>query len=305
MPVDGIDQAWGMADPKAAKAAGIKVVSMYLSNDTSKNVTAAKVKAYHAQGIGVLLNWESDPGRPLLGAQAGKVDASTAVAQAQALIRAVGYAPKNKLSIVFSCDRDITSANYADIDAYYAQTKAIVGKAGFVNGCYGEADLVEHLHAKGLTAMEWQTLAWSGGRISAEADFYQSSINNTLGGASVDDDEIKHINQLGAWWPSASALNNAGLEWSDLATKDEMLDAMLHAVAALRFGVPNAMVSAKNGGALIDGGGLDGMIRGHASTANINVDTTAVANQILAQLGPNLAKSVVKELSSAIARGEA
>jgi hypothetical protein len=70
---------------------------------------------------------------------------------------------------------------------------------------YGEADLVDHLHAAGLTAVEFQTLAWSGGRISTEADLYQFSINQTLAGASVDLDEIRHLPTVGAWWPPGSA----------------------------------------------------------------------------------------------------
>src|SRR5438067_4602432 len=55
---------------------------------------------------------------------------------------------------------------------------------------YGEAALVSHLHAAGLTDFEWQTLAWSGGVVSPQADLYQYAINKTLGGASVDFDRI-------------------------------------------------------------------------------------------------------------------
>lgn len=197
---DAVDQSWGRVDPKKAVATGVKLVCGYLSHDPSKNWTAQWVRAYHAVGIGVLLNWESDPGRPLLGAAAGHPDGADAVNQAQQLIRAVGYAPKNKVGIVFSCDRDTTPAQYPQIDAYYRATKELTGMAGFLNGAYGEADLVDHLHASGLTSVEWQTLAWSNGRISPEADLYQSSINNTVANTSVDIDKIMHPATLGAWW---------------------------------------------------------------------------------------------------------
>lgn len=210
MTVDGIDQSWGYADPAKAKAAGIRVVAMYLSHDLSKNATAAKVKAYHAVGIAVLLNWESQPGRPLLGASAGAEDGHDAVAMTDQLIREVGYQPSNKLAIPFSCDTDTNTSQYPAIDAYYSATRSALGDR-YINGVYGEASLVHHLHAKGLTQMEWQTLAWSGGVIDPEADFYQSSINNTLGGASVDFDRIIHEEQLGAWWPPGHSLDlNAG-----------------------------------------------------------------------------------------------
>lgn len=207
MSPTGIDQSWGYADPAAAARAGVQVVSMYLSNDPSKNATAAKIKAYHAHGIGVLLNWENDAGAPLQGAGKGHADSTAAVALLRALIAAVGYRPGSKLAVPFSCDRDVNPGQYGPIDAYYGATRSIVHAAGLLNGCYGEFDLVEHLHAKGLTDMEWQTLAWSGGRISPQADFYQSSINNTLGGASVDFDQVRNAEQVGAWWPPGHRLD--------------------------------------------------------------------------------------------------
>lgn len=207
MTPSGIDQSWGYADPAKAAAAGVTVVSMYLSNDPSKNVTPAKVRAYHQHGIGVLLNWESQAGAPLLGAAQGHADASTAVGQARALIKAVGYGPGNKPALLFSCDRDTTPAQYPAIDTYYATTAGVVHPAGFLNGVYGEANLVDHLHAKGLTDVEWQTYAWSGGRLSPEADFYQYLNGQTVGGASVDLDRVIHAAQLGAWWPPGSPLD--------------------------------------------------------------------------------------------------
>lgn len=201
---DAIDQSWSRIDPHKAVEAGIKLVCGYLSHDPSKNWTPAWVRAYHAVGIGVLLNWESDPGRPLLGAAAGHPDGADAVNLAQQLIRSVGYAPKNKISLVFSCDRDTAPTQYPAIDAYYRATKELTDMGGFLNGAYGEADLIEHLHAAALTAVEWQTLAWSGGRISTQADLYQSSINNTVANASVDIDKILHPATLGAWWAPGS-----------------------------------------------------------------------------------------------------
>lgn len=204
---DAIDQSWGYADPKAAYADGIRVVSMYLSHDVSKNVTAAKVKAYHAAGIGVLLNWEAQSGAPLNGASQGQADASEAVRQAQALVAAVGYKPGAKLSIIFSCDRDTTSANYPAIDAYYNATRKVTHAAGYLNGVYGEYDLIIHLHSKGLTDVEWQTYAWSGGRLSPEADFYQYLNGQHMARASVDFDKVEHAAQLGAWWPPGHPVN--------------------------------------------------------------------------------------------------
>jgi hypothetical protein len=198
MTNDGLDESWGYADPAQAAAAGIKVVSMYLSRDPSKNVTVAKVNAYHAHGIGALLNWEDQPGAPLKGAAQGRSDAAASVLQARGLNAPAGCC------IYFSCDTDINPSQYKAINAYYRAAGKVVHAAGYLLGCYGEADLVAHLSAAGITDAEWQTLAWSGGRLDPAADFYQCAINGSLGGASVDFDRIIHPAQLGAWWPSNS-----------------------------------------------------------------------------------------------------
>jgi hypothetical protein len=222
--IRGWDQSWGFADPARAAELGFKVVAGYLSPEPSKNLTVDDIHAYHRHGIAVILNWESAPGRPLLGKLAGEIDAHQAVHQADALIADVGYRPTTKLTIYFSCDRDVSISQFGAVDAYYAATKRILGD-GYGNGCYGEFDLVQHLHAKGLTVSEWQTIAWSYGKVSPEADYYQSSINDTLAGASVDFDEVRHALTLGAWWPR-------GLEpkyqpdhpnWSDTVDRDTVI----------------------------------------------------------------------------------
>lgn len=197
----GVDESWGRANWDQLKAAGIKVVSLYFSRDPSKNAKPADIVAAHKHGMGVLLNWESQSGAPLLGAIQGSLDAKDWLLQRNALFKAVGYTPRNPIVALFSCDRDTTPANYPAIDAYFAATAAMVRPAGSLNGVYGEYDLINHLHAKGLTDVEWQTYAWSGGRLSPEADFYQYLNGQQLGGGSVDFDRVIHASTLGAWWP--------------------------------------------------------------------------------------------------------
>lgn len=227
----GIDQSWGYADPAAAKAAGVRVVSMYLSLDPSKNVTAAKVKAYHQAGIGVLLNWENDAGAPLKGAGQGRSDAANAVRQVNALLAAVGYRPANRLVVYFSCDRDVTSAQWGTIDDYYRAVGSVC-RPDLGVGAYGEASLISHLAKSRITDAEWQTLAWSGGVISPDADFYQSSINQTLGGASVDFDKVIHPALLGAWWPRGSTYDTGDDMSLTAAQAQQLANAVAYAKAA-------------------------------------------------------------------------
>jgi len=204
----GADQSWGFADPKAAAAAGVKVISEYHSWDQSKNMTAADVVAYHAVGIGMLHNWESQPGAPLKGAQQGHADAVEACRQVKAIHAALPQHPaRNRVVIYFSCDADVTEAQWPTIDDYYRAAKRVCAANGYGLGAYGEAALVTHLHKVGITDSEWQTYAWSGGVLSPDADFYQFRNGQKLGGADVDFDRVIHPRQLGAWWPPRSPYN--------------------------------------------------------------------------------------------------
>lgn len=196
----GIDESWGRADWATLAKNGVQVVSLYLSRDPSKNAKPADIKAAHSHGIAIILNWESQAGAPLNGSQQGTRDARDWLSQKNALVKAVGYGPKNKLGAYFSCDRDTVPADYLRIDQYYGATKAELAGAA-LNGVYGEKALIEHLHNAGLTACEWQTYAWSGGVQSPQADFFQYKNGQNLGGASVDFDSVVHPAQLGAWWP--------------------------------------------------------------------------------------------------------
>lgn len=243
----GIDQSWSFTDPAAAKRAGVQVVSMYLSHDPSKNVTAGKVKSYHAVDIGVLVNWESAAGAPLRGAGQGSSDAASACDQLDALISAVGYPSKNKIVIYFSCDTDINSGQFSVIAAYYQAAKHFCAARGYGVGCYGEADLCHYLSAQGITDAEWQTYAWSAGRLDPSADYYQYLNGQTINGASVDYDRVIHPEQLGAWWPPNNPLNT-GPEDAVLNTNDKawIANHIAQAIAAGLTGNEVGDFTAKN-----------------------------------------------------------
>jgi hypothetical protein len=68
---------------------------------------------------------------------------------------------------------------------------------------------VHYLAAQQITDAEWQTYAWSGGRLDPAADLYQWHNGQKFGGAAVDFDRIIHARALGAWWPASHKLNVA------------------------------------------------------------------------------------------------
>lgn len=217
--LDAVDESWGRISPAAAKAAGIKVVMGYLSTDSSKNLTAADIRAYHAAGIGVVLGWESVPGRPLLGAAAGTADARASVAQIRALYAAVGYQPKNRPANPFACDTDTSVAQLGAVLAYQRAAQKVMSGIGWDAGMYGEFAVIEYLAAHGVKRGLFQTLAWSGGQFSTHTALYQWSINRTLGGTSVDFDQLIDPSALGAWWPPGHALDAAVTEGTSLVAE--------------------------------------------------------------------------------------
>jgi hypothetical protein len=208
---DGLDYSYGRPSPATLKAAGIKLVGRYLSHDSTKNLTGPEASALHAAGIGILLNWESVQGRPLGGAATGQPDGHDAAELAESI-----GAPHG-LTIYYSCDTDTTPGQWPMIADYYAAAgKATAGR--YAVGVYGEADLIDYLHRHGVVTSEWQTYAWSNGRLSANADLFQYLNNQTVDGAAVDFDRIIHPDQLGAWWPSGSEF--------DMPTADEIAAAV-------------------------------------------------------------------------------
>lgn len=210
---DAVDFSFDRVSGATLAKAGIKLAARYLSHTPKKNLTADEATDLRSHGVGVLLNWESGAGRPLLGSAAGAADA----ADACLLAGQIG-APRG-CTIYYSCDRDVNASQYDAIANYYTAAKhASAGR--YRVGVYGEFEIVEELHRRGVVDGEWQTYAWSGGRLSIQSDLYQYLNSQRMAGAAVDYDHIIHAADLGAWWPAGSA-NNIGEDIvMDPATKD-------------------------------------------------------------------------------------
>ncbi len=152
-------------DWTSVRAAGFVGASLYLSNDPSKNIKPADVIALDAAGLlnGSILNWESTPGRPLQGAQAGHDDAVRANQEADAV-----HWPDTG-AIYFSCD---TNSTPGQVTAYYAAAKAVSKRPV---GAYGGADTVVHLLWNGVTDYAWVANAgsWDHGVADVGAHLHQ------------------------------------------------------------------------------------------------------------------------------------
>jgi len=87
-----IDESWTKIDPAKAKADGYSGMIGYLSNDPSKNITAAIAAAWHALGMSVGVVWETTARRSAQGPVAGAADVNLAerLAVAMGVPRTVG-----------------------------------------------------------------------------------------------------------------------------------------------------------------------------------------------------------------------
>jgi hypothetical protein len=184
-----IDESWTKIDPAQAKADGYSGMIGYLSNDPSKNITAAIAAAWHALNMSIGVVWETVANRSAQGPAAGAADVNLA----ERLATSIGI-PKT-VGIYYATDFD---ASPAQVDPYYA---AIGQRATYGGGCYGGRRIVDAMTGVRVQ-YGWQTSAWSTG-ISPKANLYQR-LSHTLppiGGNSAGYDEDVVLSAAGLWYP--------------------------------------------------------------------------------------------------------
>jgi hypothetical protein len=187
----GIDYSWDRPDPHCLTSAGYRFVCRYLSYDeTGKNLTAREAGALHSAGLDIVLNWEwkkydALEGYDLGGRQARDADAFSAT---------VGF-PGNSV-IYFSLDFDVQPHQYAAVGEYFRAVNKVLGPSRV--GVYGGIHIVDYLYHHQLSKWFWQTYAWSGTAVHAQAHIYQYSNGHVICGARSDLDKAMKP-QFGQW----------------------------------------------------------------------------------------------------------
>lgn len=289
---DAEDQSWSMLDPVYAAQHGIRVVADYLSHDPSKDWTAPQIRAYHAAGVAAMFLWETNANRALSGYMGGLADGRDAGNELTSLIAQVGYSPATPIAVIAACDFDTNPSQYAVINGYYQGFRdGLAGRA--MSGAYGEADLLDELGA--LVDVDFQTYAWSQGRVSARADLYQYLNGQTLNGAVVDFDRIINDSQLGAWWPPGHEPSGDGTPLGDDVGNVDTFSGP--ALQAIQDAVWNKLVS---GGLASD---VLAVIYSNAKTpAAVDVNVLAAALAPLLKVGASK-QDVVDAIKSTIKVG--
>lgn len=171
-----LDIAWARPTVAQIRATGAVGVVRYFSKDDTKDLTAAEVTSYLAAGLAVGTVYETTAGRATAGRAAGVADARAAEAK-----RKSRKLPPDHV-IYFAVDTDTTWPSVVD---YFAGVLSVLPVERV--GCYGGFEVIQGAYKGGIQYL-WQTLAWSGGRLSPVADLYQSG--GTVLGGSADINKV-------------------------------------------------------------------------------------------------------------------
>ena len=157
-----IDYSSSRPDPQAIVASGYSACLRYLSYTPAKNLSAPEAASLHAVGLGIGLVWETTAARATAGFAAGVSDMQAAIAQALGL----GYPAGCWLFL--AVDTDVP---WATVAPYFDGAASVGGP--YVLAPYGSDKIVDGFVAAGLGPGGWQTVAWSGGVLSPNANLYQ------------------------------------------------------------------------------------------------------------------------------------
>lgn len=173
-----LDYSLARPSPATIKAKGYVGVLRYVAPaiDAPKIITGPEYRSLLAAGLQVALNWEWYGNRAREGYTAGKVDATEALRQANAL----GY----QGCLYFSVDYDAPAQDQLAINLYFEGVASVIGKAR--TGAYAGYWPLKRLFDANLITFGWQTVAWSGGNREARAHLYQNG-QQALGACDVND----------------------------------------------------------------------------------------------------------------------
>jgi hypothetical protein len=198
--MQAVDSA-GHPPAAAVVQAGYPVVcSYYAPLPNPKVLTKPLVEIYARAGLALVTVWEGIGTGAAGGQSEGVSDAQQAVQQAQE----VGQ-PKGT-SIFGAVDFEPTGAQLPIIVAYFQGFVGVLRANGYKGGPYGADFVCDAVAQAGFADHCWQTVAWSGGRISPKANMLQLAEQVDLGGVTCDLNNVITPNDFGAWtldgvWP--------------------------------------------------------------------------------------------------------
>ena len=211
MTYQGIDTAARITAVQAKKMRenGISFAGRYLGPESwGKTVTKAEADALLAEGVSILLCYETSAERMRGGTAAGTADGANALRYARELGVPVGTC------IFFACDYDVPDSDLIRCENYITAAQSAMGGV-YEAGCYGPEKIVSFLSDRGDCFKFWQCCAWSNQFLPVasvrqyawQGDARSRAMAKKLGIAAVDLDAGEDLR--GLWGPSQSAAQTA------------------------------------------------------------------------------------------------
>lgn len=203
MTYEGIDTSARITAAQARKMRenGLCFAGRYLGPESwGKTVTRAEAKALHAEGISILLCYETTAERMRGGREAGAEDGSNALRYARELDVPVGTC------IFFACDYNVPTGDLILCENYISAAQAALGGV-YEAGCYGPEKVVSFLSDRRDCFKFWQCCAWSNQFLPVanvrqyawQGDVRSKDMAKKLGIAAVDLDAGEDLR--GLWAP--------------------------------------------------------------------------------------------------------
>lgn len=270
MVIPGVDIAFppdGYGAPLAEL--GYRFIGRYCPyyGDGGKGLTAAQVTDYHANGLGIIVFVETVAAAHRGGFEAG-------VREARMYRAAVAQLGIPEYVVAFFCvDFEPNADDWDAIAGYQLGAISVLGIERV--GIYGNYDVIEFAHARGIASRFVQCVAWSGGRMSSWRDVFQD-VGPDVAGHHVDHDTA-YAEDFGQWKPQEEDMSEledlvlacfSGQEEAELSRAERLVKAR-YRMAGVVSGAqePNQQdrslsqrIESKSGGGIAPGTTFTGVI---------------------------------------------
>lgn len=199
------------------QAKGAIAVNHYLTGIYAG--TSAQPVDAHKHGLGSIITYEQGPSELVGLSRAGGRDVGNRILAA---VRKLGVPLDGSVAVYPSVDVNVATDRMSACDqAYKGLRDVLAGKLSI--RCYGEFDLIKHLHDAGLTdgpgwlagASSWSSTYPTDSPLVCMVQHVGSDIPST------DRNTVTQPGALGAWWPTGSPY----LKEDDMPTPADLWDA--------------------------------------------------------------------------------
>lgn len=262
------------------KAKGAIAVNHYLTGIYAG--TSTQPVDAHRKGLGSIITYEQGPSELVGLSRAGGREVGNRILTAA---RALGVPLDGTVAVYPSVDVNVATDRMDSCDPAYRGLRDVLGRKLSIR-CYGEFDLIKHLHDQGLTdgpgwlagATSWSSSDHSDSPLVCMVQHVGSDIPST------DRNTVTQPDKLGAWWPARP-------KEDDMPTPADLWDAPIRGRDGHNYTAASMLTAAAGNAA--DAKVLADKANQRAAAAQAALATQATElNEIKAQLADLLAGKI-------------